>query len=151
MAERERAALPPSRQEAGAAACADCAQSKWAGGAHAAALLLQATPFTTPLHTHNKMAHASIIDDGTAAAAAAAAAACAPDPRAGGVHNLHLPLVQQAQLLHRGAKGGQDDHLARLDAAKVFLPVRALRVGRGLGGAGSHGWWLALLVAGPCG
>ena len=47
----------------------------------------------------------------------------APDPRACGVHDLHLPLRQQQHLLHAGAKGGQDDHLPLLHIAKVLAAV----------------------------
>ncbi len=47
-------------------------------------------------------------------------------PGAGGVHNLYAAVVQQLHLVHAGAEGGQDDHLAVLHARKVFAALGLL-------------------------
>ena len=44
-------------------------------------------------------------------------------PRTSGVHNGALALIEELHLVHRGAKGGQDDHIPLLHSRKVLAPL----------------------------
>mmetsp|Transcript_20448 Transcript_20448/g.34069 ORF Transcript_20448/g.34069 Transcript_20448/m.34069 type:complete len:277 (-) Transcript_20448:324-1154(-) len=67
------------------------------------------------------------VDDGGMPLVLALLHACPDlgDPGTGGVHDLHVLLLEERHLVHRGAEGRQDHHVALLHSGVVLATIRS--------------------------